>query len=83
MNRCSIPQLVSYSDSLGCARILMEVTPVFIADSFDADALAALAERGVHSVWCRDTVFYHTEEGLTIRKLYQDGNYRYTAEKYQ
>lgn len=83
MNKYAIPQLVSYSDCLGCARILMEVTPVFIADSFDADALAALAEHGVQSIWCRDTVFYYTEAGLSVQKLYQDENYQYTAQRYQ
>lgn len=79
MDQCASAQLVSYSYGSGCAQLLLEIAPVFIADSFDTQALQALVEEGVQSIWCSDAVICHTDAQLILKDLLQDENYSYSS----
>ena len=77
--KSSIDTLVCCSREKGCAQILMEMIPVYIADDFREEAVAALAEEGIQSVYCRGWEVLHTEPGLTLESLFDDGDRSYTV----
>lgn len=76
--RCksALNDLTAYSARLGCAEILLRLLPVYISDSFDEAALAALSREELQSIWCAGGVLYHTDPELKLRELYQS----YTSE---
>lgn len=75
MSKTSIGNLLGYSETEGCARILMELLPVFVAGKFDPQPLEAAADDGIYSIWCAENTIYHTEEGAGL-ELNQDSGYR-------
>lgn len=68
------------SDSLGCAGLLLTAIPVYVADAFDEDALAALAQAGVHSAYCAGRVVRCTDEDVRVGDLLDTDDVRYRAE---
>ena len=49
--RTSTDNLVSYSESASCAQIALSIAPVFIGETVDTDALAAMTGSGIYSIW--------------------------------
>lgn len=64
--RASIPNLMGYSQTLGCADIALQLSPVFIAEDFSRDALLALQENGIDTVWCENKTVCYSQIGLQI-----------------
>lgn len=54
LNKSALNNLVSYSGELGCAEIVLRTAPVYIADDFCKEALSALAEEGICSIYFKD-----------------------------
>lgn len=71
--RASVPNLVSYSESAGCAELLMQMIPVYIADSFDRENLPA------YSVFFEDGVLYYNDRELQLADLYEDDTISYKS----
>lgn len=67
-SKCAVPNLVSYSEDLGCAEILLAVAPLFVSDSWDQAALEALTARGIDSIWPEDGVLTCTDSHAVIRE---------------
>lgn len=59
--RSSTDTLVSYSKSAGCARILLELLPIYLADSLSVPAVNALTEQEIYSIWFADTVLNYND----------------------
>ena len=57
--------LVCYSDSMGCAEILVEMLPVYVSDSFDVKGLTS------EYVYCREGVIYHSDSEIVLREVFQ------------
>lgn len=77
--KASLNNLVSYSKDKSCAEVLLQMMPVYIADVFDEERLARMADGGVYSIYCRDGVICYNESGLTLTNLYDKENVRYTT----
>lgn len=73
MSKSSIDDLVAYSEEAGCAELLMQMIPVFIADDFSSEALDMLAEQGIHSVWCEGSAVCHTDSQVRLQLLTDNG----------
>lgn len=71
--RSSVPNLVSYSESAGCAELLLQMIPVYIADSFDREALPE------YTVFFEGDVLYYNEPELQLTDLYEDETIRYKS----
>ena len=69
MTKCAVPQLVAYGQEKRCAEILMEVAPVFLQDALQEDALGALTEKGIYSLWCVDGEIRYNQQGLQFSQL--------------
>ncbi len=78
--RSSVNNIVAYSDTLGCAEILLELIPVYIADEVDADLLKDMQADGIESIYGENGVLYYTEDGVKLSELYENDNVAYKSE---
>ena len=65
-SKSALNNLVSYSEALSCAELAMSVMPVYVADTFSEDALNALAQQEIYSVWFSGKQLMHNEEDLNL-----------------
>ncbi|MCD8152362.1 MAG: hypothetical protein LUD71_04700 [Clostridiales bacterium] len=63
--KSAVNDLVSYSENKNCAETLLSVKGIYIAEELDADALDALAEDGVYSVYVMDGELIYNDSELT------------------
>ncbi len=75
----AVHNLTFYSQSKGCGELLLEMMPLYIAESFREDPLPALAEKGIHSIRFQNGVICPTDPRLRLRTLYADETLRYTV----
>lgn len=66
MSKSATDNLVAYSENTGCAEILLEITPIFLADELDEAALENLSEQQIYTVWFEGTQLKCTQESLII-----------------
>ena len=78
--KSSVSGMVSYSSGVGCADVLLNVIPSYIADEPDTEKLNGLTEKGVYSVWCVGNTLKYNENNLKLTDLYDDGTLKITAE---
>lgn len=67
VSKSAIDSLVGYSYDLGCAEILLRQTPVFVAETLDEAALAAMKAEGINSIWFADLAIRCNDADLTIQ----------------
>lgn len=77
--RSAIPNLVCYARDKGCGELLLELAPVYIAETFEVEALERLTAKGIQSIYCKSGVIYPTEPGITLTRLYEKDGVRYTV----
>ena len=77
--RSSIDTLTCYSREKGCAEILLEMIPVYIAGEFREASIPQLAAGGTQSVYCRDGEVLHTDPDLKLGNFFQEEGLSYTA----
>lgn len=77
--KSALNNLVSYSKTAGCAEVLLQVLPVYIADSFLPEELAMAKDAGIYSIYCADNVIYYNESELTLKDLFEEERVRYTT----
>lgn len=65
-NKSALPELLAYGKGKSCAEIALQVAPVFITESLDRQALSALADSGIHSVFMEQQTVFHTQQALSI-----------------
>ena len=59
--KSALPELAAWSSSRSCGEILLEIAPLYIADTLDEKALASLD--GIEACYCEgQTVRYTAEE---------------------
>lgn len=68
-SKASIPALLGYAPDRGCAAILMELLPVFVADAFDARPLEAAAGQGLHSLYVENGTLRHTQPDARLDRM--------------
>jgi len=66
MSKSSTDNLLAYSEHLGCAQILLEVSPIYLADELDETALMALVDHQINTVWFENTTLKRTQESLPL-----------------
>lgn len=76
-SKSAVNDLTGYSRTLGCSKILMQLFPVYVADSLDETALAALSGQGVETIYCKDYEIFTSDASAAILQLYQDENIAY------
>lgn len=79
MSKSAADNLVSYSNGMGCAEILLQTASVFIADDFRTETLNTLAQSGLYSIWCDGKVLKYNDSALTL-ELVEDSQYSLSLE---
>lgn len=78
ISKSAINDLIGYSRDLTCGEILMQMYPLYVADSLDTQALQALPQKGIETVYCRDSAVITSDADITVTELYQKDNVKYT-----
>ena len=79
MCKSAANNLVSYSEEKGCAEILLSMIPIYITEEFDEQAVAALTEEEIYSVYCKSSVIYYNDSTMQLSDLYKNENINYTT----
>ena len=61
--------LFAYSTEVGCAEILLQTAPVFIADDFDLNALEALMQDDIFAIWGEGGILYYNDRNATLSAI--------------
>lgn len=69
----STSNLVCYSQSAGCAEILLRMIPIYITDSFEPASL--IGTEKIEAIYCRDGVIWHTAETVKIMNVDEESGY--------
>lgn len=77
VSKSATDNLVSYSAQMGCGEILLQIVPLFVADSFRPEGVNALVEEGVHSVWYEGETLKYNDPALSL-ELLPDSSSRYS-----
>lgn len=76
--KSAVDSLVAYSEENSCAKILLQVLPVYINDYFEAEGLYRLAQDGVYSIYYEDSRIFYNESSLILTDLYEEDKVCYT-----
>jgi len=63
--KSAVNDLISYSNDLGCAEILLSVCSIYIANELDTAKLDALTEYGIYSVYMHEGELMYNDSELT------------------
>jgi len=66
LSKASVDALMGYSRDAGCAGLLLELIPVFLAETFHTTPLDSLAEQGIYGVWYQDQQICSTDPNLSL-----------------
>lgn len=79
-SKAATDSFYAYAKDLGCAEVLMQVIPVYVAEEFSQEAVAALADAGIYSIYCEDKVVKYNDSALILTDLLAEEDVKYTAE---
>lgn len=82
-NGSCLTNLVSYSDQLDCGEILLEMLPVFMAETFDEEALKNLQSKGIFSIWYREGTVRYNDGSMHLSLVTNEDGVLYSAEYIQ
>ena len=71
--------LVSYSESKGCADILLQMIPVYINDQWEPGKLEDWEKTGISYIYFQDGMLYSNDSELVLDELYEKDGVRYAA----
>lgn len=77
VSKSATDNLVSYSSKASCSEILMESAAVYLADTLDETAIAAMQEQGIYSIWFEGKVLRFNQTDIHLRL---DESLDYTAQ---
>ena len=75
--------LYAYSKEYSCSEILLQIAPIYIADAMKEDSLSALSEKGIETIYCKDTLIRYTEDKLQLKDLYVSDKFSYSSKLIQ
>ncbi|MCD8118558.1 MAG: hypothetical protein LUE29_03595 [Lachnospiraceae bacterium] len=69
--KASIHNLVVFSDTAGCAELMIRTLPLYAANAFDREAVEALATDGIDSVIIEDEVISCTTDEVVFTEVHE------------
>ena len=66
VSKSALNNMVSYSKDFGCAEILLNVIPVYLAEHFETDEVNALTEENIFSIWFDGGNLYYNEPSVNV-----------------
>ena len=77
MCKSVVNSLYAYATDYGCAEIMLQLSPIYIADQFSEDSLSALSKKGIFSIYCEDSAIVYNDEKLELKDIYVNENVTY------
>jgi hypothetical protein len=77
VSKSATDNLVSYSKDATCSQILMESAAVYLADTLDEGAIAAMQANGIYSIWFEGETLRFNQTDIHLRL---DESLNYTAQ---
>ena len=82
LSKAATGELIAYSyEAEGCAEILMQTIPVYIADEWDAEKLDVLKDNGIYSIWSEGRSLYYNDGDLNLALTEENSAYTLIHEK--
>ena len=78
--KSAVNNMAAYADDISCAELILKVSPVYIADMMDTEAVKNLAENGIQTIFGENSVLYYTDPDLELTDLYDKDGVHYTSE---
>lgn len=69
MTKSSVNNLVSYSSEVGCAEIMLQMSPAFLAEELEKSILSDLTEQGICSIWSEERTIIYNDKDLSLELL--------------
>ncbi len=70
--KSSRSDLLCYGEQVDCADVLLQMAPIYIADSFQAEQVALLKNVGIFTVYCDNGMILYNDPSAAFSNLYQD-----------
>ena len=77
-SKSATDNLFAYSRDLGCAEILLQTAPLFIAEALDVDGLQNLTGNGIYAIWGEDTDICYNEQNAKLTAMAENGGNQYS-----
>jgi len=78
MHKSATDNLFTYSRDHGCAEILLQTAPLFIAGELDVNGLQTLTETGIYAVWGEGFELHGNEADANITAVSENGGDQYS-----
>lgn len=69
INRSAATSFLGYSKDYGCAEIMLNMSPVYLADSVSAEGIAEMARQNIFCVWFDNSTLYYNDSVLKLEML--------------
>lgn len=79
-NTSSTDNLTLYSPESSCAELLIQASPVFLAEELDYTAIGAMEASGIHSIFSEGNVLTATQSAADVELLPESGGADYQVE---
>ena len=66
MSKSATDNLVVYGSDVGCAEIVLKTAPLFVCDTWNPEAVQALVEEGIYSIWFDGETLWHNQKDLVL-----------------
>lgn len=76
--KSAIDSLVSYSEEMGCAEVLLNIAPFYITETFEENEIQNLKEAGIYSVYCIDTVIHYNDSNVKMTDVFENEDVKYS-----
>ena len=71
MSKAAAGELLGYSNTNSCAQILLELYPIYVAETMNTDALAALPAKDIETIYAENFVIYTSDGDAQLSQLYE------------
>lgn len=78
-SKSATENLFAYSRDLGCAEILLQTAPIFIAEELNKEGLQSLSDNGLYAFWGEGFELHGTEKEAPITQVRDKGGEQYTV----
>ncbi len=68
LSKTALPDIVAYSEEKSCAEILLQMTPIYVTDIFEASALEPLAREQIYTIYSQNGEINYNDAALTLEK---------------
>ena len=80
VSKAATDSFYAYGKDMSCAEVLMQALPVYVADELSVEAVAQLADAGVYSIYCEDSVIKYNDTSVTFADVLNEDGVKYTTE---